>query len=341
MVRAAPRRPGAVYGAARAWPTEVNTYFLVTALLLCAVRPARRPGSWPGSIARRPWDALPFVLSPALLLTGLINWDLLAVAVRRRRAVGLVARQAGADRRDDRPGHGDQALPAVPARADPGRRLAPAPAAGPFGVAARRPRSRPGLLVNLPALADRLRAVEGVLDASTPTAAPTSGSLWLVLPHARAHRHARTRSTSGRWVLFGAVCVGVARARAARADDRRGWPSWRSWWWPAFLLVNKVYSPQYVLWLLPLAVLARPRWRDLLIWQAGELFYFAAVWLYLGGWLEAAAGGGAPAYDLAIWVRVAARALPGGGGGARHRAPRARPGGRGRADAGRPSGRVS
>ena len=56
----------------------------------------------------------------------------------------------------------------------------------------------------------------------------------------------------------------------------------------AFLLVNKVYSPQYVLWLLPLAVLARPRWRDLLIWQAGELLYFGAVWLYLGGWL----GGG-------------------------------------------------
>jgi hypothetical protein len=67
-----------------------------------------------------------------------------------------------------------------------------------------------------------------------------------------------------------------------------------------------VYSPQYVLWLLPLAVLARPRWRDLIVWQAGELVYLAAVWIYLGGWLEEAVGGGAPVYDLAIWARMAA-----------------------------------
>ena len=47
-----------------------------------------------------------------------------------------------------------------------------------------------------------------------------------------------------------------------------------------FLLTNKVFSPQYVLWVLPLAVLARPRWGPFLAWQATEVlvlftrFYF-------------------------------------------------------------------
>ncbi len=73
-----------------------------------------------------------------------------------------------------------------------------------------------------------------------------------------------------------------------------------------FLLVNKVYSPQYVLWLLPLAVMARPRWRDLLIWQSGELLYFVAIWLNFGGWLTGSVGDKTPAYDWAIVARVAA-----------------------------------
>lgn len=38
-----------------------------------------------------------------------------------------------------------------------------------------------------------------------------------------------------------------------------------------FVLVNKVDSPQYCLWLLPFAVLALPRWGPILLWQATEV----------------------------------------------------------------------
>jgi uncharacterized membrane protein len=107
------------------------------------------------------------------------------------------------------------------------------------------------------------------------------------------------------WVIFGAVCLAVG-VLGLRAPETPRVAQLAFLVVAGFLLVNKVYSPQYVLWLLPLAVLARPQWRDLLIWQAGELLYLAAVWIYLGGWLEESVGGGAPVYDLAIWVRVAA-----------------------------------
>ncbi|HEV7932669.1 MAG TPA: glycosyltransferase 87 family protein [Actinomadura sp.] len=49
----------------------------------------------------------------------------------------------------------------------------------------------------------------------------------------------------------------------------------------AFMLTNKVWSPQYVLWLLPLVALARPRLPAYLVWQAGEIVYFLAIWWYL------------------------------------------------------------
>lgn len=73
----------------------------------------------------------------------------------------------------------------------------------------------------------------------------------------------------------------------------------------AFIITNKVYSPQFVLWLLPLAVLARPRWRDILVWQATEVVYFVAIWWYLVGFNEGARGLDERTYALAILVHVA------------------------------------
>ena len=51
----------------------------------------------------------------------------------------------------------------------------------------------------------------------------------------------------------------------------------------AFLLTNKVWSPQYSLWLVPLAVLALPRWRLLLAWMTVDALVWAPRMLfYLG-----------------------------------------------------------
>src|SRR3954462_2730487 len=57
---------------------ESSRYFVVTAVLLV---PFALLAAWflAGVHRRRPWDAVLFAASPALVLSGLINWDLLAV----------------------------------------------------------------------------------------------------------------------------------------------------------------------------------------------------------------------------------------------------------------------
>ncbi len=51
----------------------------------------------------------------------------------------------------------------------------------------------------------------------------------------------------------------------------------------AFLLTNKVFSPQYVLWVVPLLVLARPRWPSFLAWQATEVAVLITRYYYFAG----------------------------------------------------------
>jgi uncharacterized membrane protein len=51
----------------------------------------------------------------------------------------------------------------------------------------------------------------------------------------------------------------------------------------AFLIFSKVWSQQYVLWLLPLIVLARPRWGAIIAWTVAEIGYFTAFYAELLG----------------------------------------------------------
>ncbi|SEG78578.1 Uncharacterized membrane protein [Nonomuraea solani] len=75
----------------------------------------------------------------------------------------------------------------------------------------------------------------------------------------------------------------------------------------AFMMTNKVWSPQFVLWLVPFAVLARPNWKPLVLWQLAEVWYFIAIWLYLLSQppLEREdLGIGDDTYFTAVWGRV-------------------------------------
>ena len=76
-----------------------------------------------------------------------------------------------------------------------------------------------------------------------------------------------------------------------------------------FITASKVYSPQYVLWLTPLAILAMIDKKDRLdfwIWQFAELIYHFAIWQYLAEIAGAEFAIPAGAYAAAILLRVAA-----------------------------------
>ena len=69
----------------------------------------------------------------------------------------------------------------------------------------------------------------------------------------------------------------------AARRSRRGSPSLGFLVVAAFLLLNKVWSPQYSLWLVPLAVLALPRWRLLLAWMTLDaLVWVPRMFYYVG-----------------------------------------------------------
>jgi uncharacterized membrane protein len=80
-------------------------------------------------------------------------------------------------------------------------------------------------------------------------------------------------------VLFLVLCAGIA-VLAWKAPRTPRIASLAFLVVAAFLLVNKVWSPQYSLWLVPLAVLALPRWRLLLSWMLVDALVWAPRMYY-------------------------------------------------------------
>ena len=75
------------------------------------------------------------------------------------------------------------------------------------------------------------------------------------------------------------------------------------------MVASKVYSPQYVLWLTPLAVIALIDKRDLhafWIWQGAELIYHVAIWQHLATVTGATFGLPLYGYALISLLRIAA-----------------------------------
>ena len=101
-------------------------------------------------------------------------------------------------------------------------------------------------------------------------------------------------------VAFAACCVAIADL-VRRAPVRPRLASVAFLVVAAFLLTNKVWSPQYSLWLVPLAVLAYPRWRPLLAWMAVDAFVWVPrMYYYLG---TSAKGLPAPWFYGAVLLR--------------------------------------
>jgi uncharacterized membrane protein len=235
---------------------------------------------------RRPWDVAMFAASPALLLTATVNWDLLAVAL------AAFALYAWARRRP--------ALAGVLIAFGTAAKLWPVFLLFPLVLLGWRARrlgdaiftvgvaALTWIAVNLPFMLlypsnwwlfyrkSKERGVDwGTLwymGAHIPRRDGTFGVVpftWL-----NDARHVTTLNVLT-WVLFGLACAGIA-VLTYLAPRRPRLAQLAFLTLAAFLVFSKVWSQQYVLWLLPLALLARPRWGAFVAWQAAEVCYFFA-----------------------------------------------------------------
>lgn len=252
---------------------DVNVVLLFLALVVTVVATAL-------TVRRRPWDAAMVALAPTVILGATINWDLLPLALGGL-ALLLWARQHPF-------AAGVMLGLAIAAKFYPVLFL------GAFLVLSlRTARWRAfGLLVGGAAIAWAVTNVPVMLAnlegwsyfyRFSGFRGEDFGSVWFAVSQAGLPGIPPNRlnlvATGSFLVLCAAIAVLVLtlprRPRLAPVLFLIV---------AAFVLTTKVYSPQYSLWLVPLAVMARPRWRDFLIWQAGEVVYFLGIWWFLAGY---------------------------------------------------------
>ena len=229
---------------------------------------------------KRRWTGLLVALAPALILGAFINWDLIAMALSMAALAAWAAR---------RPVVAGLLLGvAVATKFYPIICLAPL-----FLLCLRAGRLREfwltagsavgaWLVVNLPIAVGATSGWATFYIFNAKRGADW-GSIWYFFqterwPVVGGLSLSAINLTSA--ALFLAACVGVG-ALALLAPRRPRLPQLIFLLTAAFLLTNKVWSPQYVVWLVPLVVLARPRLGGYLLWQAAEVAYFYAIWGYL------------------------------------------------------------
>jgi uncharacterized membrane protein len=228
----------------------------------------------------RRWTALGVALAPGLILASFINWDLIAMglvalgmaawAARRHVLAGVLLGLAVATKFYPLFFFGPLLLLCLRA----GRLRA-------FGVTAASA-AVAWLAVNLPVAIAAPTGWYRFYSLSTTRAADW-GSIWYYFetehwPFLGSLSEKGLNTLSA--LVFLAGCVVIA-ALILAAPRRPRVPQVFFLVLAVFLLANKVWSPQYVIWLVPLVVLARPRLWAYAAWQAAEVGYFFAIWAYL------------------------------------------------------------
>ncbi len=249
--------------------------------------------------------ALYFAAAPTLALYAFLNWDLLAVALATAGTVAFLRRRDLAS--------GILLGLGAAAKVYPGLLLVP------FAVERLREGDRRGaariagagigtwLVVNAP-FATLGPGGWSYFFRFSSTRPPTPGTLW----YSACRAVTGTPSCGGVTLINAASLVSFVALVAAvwRWKVRRD-PSFPRWTFGlpivvAFLLTNKVYSPQYSLWLLPWFALLMPNLRLFLLFEVADVAVFFTEFSYVGTLFGSP---GLPLWPLAVAVTARAAVL--------------------------------